>query len=215
MTKKIMDMNPEELKSALTSGSITVCVVGIGRIGLPTALSFANSGLFTIGLDINSELVKNINSGIYPLKDEPEYDVIFDKVINEKKFFATTDINKSVTKADVILLSLPTPMDKNNIPDYSALRSVGKQLSEYLSEGSLVIVESTIEPGFVENELISIIEGSQNRLKIEHDFAIGVCPETANPGEIMVDFTKLPRLVAGINENITNLIHEIYSLYQI
>ena len=210
MTKKIMDMNPEELKSALTSGSITVCVVGIGRIGLPTALSFANSGLFTIGLDINSELVKNINSGIYPLKDEPEYDVIFDKVINEKKFFATTDINKSVTKADVILLSLPTPMDKNNIPDYSALRSVGKQLSEYLSEGSLVIVESTIEPGFVENELISIIEGSQNRLKIEHDFAIGVCPETANPGEIMVDFTKLPRLVAGINENITNLIHEIY-----
>ncbi|PBO85670.1 MAG: GDP-mannose dehydrogenase [Thaumarchaeota archaeon] len=208
--KKIMDMTPDELKNALITGSVTVCVVGIGRIGLPTALSFANSGLFTIGLDINSELVKNINSGIYPLKDEPEYDIIFDKVINEKKFFATTDIKKSVTKADIILLSLPTPMDKNNVPDYSALRSVGKQLSEYLSEGSIVIIESTIEPGFVENEFVSIIEGLQNRLKVEKNFAIGVCPETANPGEIMVDFTKLPRLVAGINENITNLIHEIY-----
>ena len=209
MMKKIMDMNPDELKNALITGSITVCVVGIGRIGLPTALSFANSGLFTIGLDINSELVNNINSGVYPLKDEPEYDVIFEKVIN-KKFIATTDIDKSVTKADIILLSLPTPMDKNNIPDYSALRSVGKQLSEYLSKGSIVIIESTIEPGFVENEFVSIIEGSQNRLKVEKNFAIGVCPETANPGEIMVDFTKLPRLVAGINEDITNLIHEIY-----
>ena len=58
MIKKIIDMNSEELKNALTSDSITVCVVGIGRIGLPTALSFANSGLFTIGLDINSELIK-------------------------------------------------------------------------------------------------------------------------------------------------------------
>jgi nucleotide sugar dehydrogenase len=210
MIKKIIDMNPQELKNSLISNSITICVVGIGRIGLPTALSFANSGLNTIGLDINSELIKNINSGIYPLKDEPEYDIIFDKVIKEKIFSVTTDINESVSKADVILLSLPTPMDENNIPDYSALRSVAKQLSENLTEGSLVIVESTIEPGFVENELIPLIEGSQNRLRVEKNFAIGVCPETANPGEIMVDFTKLPRLVAGINENITNLIHEIY-----
>jgi len=210
MIKKIIEMNPEELKNSLISNSITVCVVGIGRIGLPTALSFANSGLHTIGLDINSELIKNITSGIYPLKDEPEYDIIFDKVINENKFLVTTNVNESISKADVILLSLPTPMDENNIPDYSALRSVAKQLSENLSEGSLVIVESTIEPGFVEKELIPLIEGSQNRLKVEKNFAIGVCPETANPGEIMIDFTKLPRLVAGINENITNLIHEIY-----
>ena len=210
MTKKILEMNPDEIKSSLQSGSITICVVGIGRIGLPTALSFANSGLPTIGLDINSKLVESVNSGIYPLKDEPDYDVIFDKVINEKKFFATTNIKESVSKADVVLLSLPTPMDKNNVPDYSALRSVGSQLSEYLQEGSLVIVESTIEPGFVENELISIIENSKNRLTVEKNFGIGVCPETANPGEIMIDFTKLPRLVAGINEKISQLIYEIY-----
>jgi nucleotide sugar dehydrogenase len=210
MTKKILEMNPDEIKSSLQSGSITICVVGIGRIGLPTALSFANSGLLTIGLDINSKLVESVNSGIYPLEDEPDYDVIFDKVINEKKFFATTNIKESVSKADVVLLSLPTPMDKNNVPDYSALRSVGSQLSEYLQEGSLVIVESTIEPGFVENELISIIENSKNRLTVEKNFGIGVCPETANPGEIMIDFTKLPRLVAGINEKISQLIYEIY-----
>tara|TARA_B110000438_G_scaffold40717_1_gene40638 strand:+ start:12 stop:1388 length:1377 start_codon:yes stop_codon:yes gene_type:complete len=210
MTKKILEMNPDELKSALLSESITICVVGIGRIGLPTALSFANSGLTTIGLDINSKLIDGINSGIYPLKDEPEYDLIFDKVISEKKFSVTTKITESVSKADVVLLSLPTPMDKNNVPDYSALRIVAAQLSEYLQEGSLVIVESTIEPGFVENELISIIENSNSRLIAEKNFGIGVCPETANPGEIMIDFTKLPRLVAGINEKISELIYELY-----
>jgi len=210
MTKKILEMNPDELKSALLSNSITVCVIGIGRIGLPTALSFANSGLLTIGLDINSKLVDDINSGIYPLKDEPEYDLIFDKVISEKKFSATTKITESVSKADVVLLSLPTPMDENNIPDYSALKIVAAQLSKYLPEGSLIIVESTIEPGFVENELISIIENSKNRLIAEKNFGIGVCPETANPGEIMIDFTKLPRLVAGVNEKISELIYELY-----
>jgi len=210
MIKQILEMTSDELKSALSSGSITICVIGIGRIGLPTALSFANSGLTTIGLDINSELVKNVNSGIYPLKDEPEYDKIFEKVVLEKKFIATTNIKESVSKADVVLLSLPTPMDPNNIPDYSALRLVGSQLSEYLQEGSLVIVESTIEPGFVENELISIIESSNKNLRVEKTFGIGVCPETANPGEIMIDFTKLPRLVAGVNKKITELIYEIY-----
>ena len=211
MTKKILEMTTDEVKSVLSSGSITVCVVGIGRIGLPTALSFANSGIPTIGLDINSKLVESVNSGIYPLKDEPDYDIIFDKVIKEKKFFATTKIEESVSKSDVILLSLPTPMDQNNVPDYSALRSVGSQLSEHLQEGALVIVESTIEPGFVENELISLIEGSKNRLMAEKNFGIGVCPETANPGEIMIDFTKLPRLVAGINKKISELVYEIYN----
>ena len=175
MSKKILEMNSDELKSDLSSGLITICVVGIGRIGLPTALSFANSGLSTIGLDINEELVNNVNSGIYPLKDEPEYDKIFDKVISEKKFVATTNIKESVSKADIVLLSLPTPMDSNNIPDYTALRLVGSQLSEHLQPGSLVIVESTIEPGFVENELISIIENSKNNLLAEKTFGIGVC----------------------------------------
>ena len=210
MTNKIFDMDVEEIKNALMNNSLTVCVVGIGRIGLPTALSFANSGLLTIGLDINSELVKNINSGIYPLKDEPEYDLIFEKVIKEKKFFATTNAEESISKADIILLSLPTPMNSNNIPQYSALHSVGEQLSEKLSEGSLVIIESTIEPGFVENEFISIIEGGKKRLKNGQNFGIGVCPETANPGEIMKDFKNLPRLVGGINKKSENIIFEIY-----
>ena len=196
--------------NSIDSNQIQVCVVGIGRIGLPTALSFANSGLPTMGVDINSNLVENIKSGIFPLKDEPEYDKIFDKVKNTNNFQVTTDIANAFPQSDVVLLSLPTPMDKNNIPDYSALRSVGKQLGELISPGTLIIVESTIEPGFIEDELIKIIENSSNNLKAGIDFGIGVCPETANPGEIYVDFTKLPRLVGAIDEKTSEIIFQIY-----
>ena len=81
----------------------------------------------------------------------------FMKLLIQKNFSATTKIEDAIPKSDLILLSLPTPMDENNIPDYSALTNVGKKLSRnLLSPKSLVIVESTIEPGFIEDEMISI-----------------------------------------------------------
>mgnify|MGYP001236701481 FL=1 len=200
----------EDVKKSLESKTLRVCVIGIGRIGLPTALSFAKSGLKTIGVDINESLISNINSGIFPLKDEPGYEEIFHDAIKNKKFSATTKIEDAVSNSDLILLSLPTPMDENNIPDYSALRTVASQLSDILSPNSLVIVESTIEPGFIEDEMVSIISKS-GRLDVENNFFIGVCPENANPGEILHDFTNLPRLVGGINQNISKIIKLIYN----
>jgi len=199
----------EEVKKSLNSKSLRVCVIGIGRIGLPTALSFAKSGLQTIGVDINEKLVQDINSKKFPLKDEPGYENIFNDVLDKKLFSATTKLEEAVSNSNLILLSLPTPMDENNIPDYSALTIVGSQLSKILVPNSLVIVESTIEPGFIENEMISLISKS-GKLIIEDNFSIGVCPENANPGEILHDFTNLPRLVGGINQNITKIISMIY-----
>ena len=207
---RITHLDIEQIKNYLKDGKIHVCVIGIGRIGLPTALSFANSGLNTIGVDIHLDLINKIKSGEYPLKDEPDYDIIFEKVIKNQKFQATSKIEDVVPNSDVILLSLPTPMDENNVPDYSALKSVGNQLHDLISEGTLIIVESTIEPGFVENELIQIIEGNDKRLIAGKNFGIGVCPETANPGEISTDFAKLPRLVGAIDEKTKNIIMEIY-----
>ena len=141
---KINMNNAEDVLESLDSKTLRICVIGIGRIGLPTALSFAKSGLQTIGVDINQKLVENINSGKFPLKDEPGYDEIFDSVLKTKKFSATTKIEDVVPNSDLILLSLPTPIDENNVPDYSALRTVASKLSDILSPNSLVIVESTV-----------------------------------------------------------------------
>ena len=118
MSENTVNMkNLQDVEKALNSKNLRVCVVGIGRIGLPTALSFAKSGLPTIGVDINESLVKKINSKNFPLKDEPGYEEIFNDVLDSKIFSATTKIEDAVPKSNLILLSLPTPMDENNIPD--------------------------------------------------------------------------------------------------
>jgi len=210
LSKKIFELSEIDFNSCIQSGTLNVCIIGIGRIGLPTALSFANSGLPTIGVDINSDLVDMINQGIFPLKDEPGYPMIFEKVLKEKKFRATIKIEEVIPKSDVIVLSLPTPMNDENVPNYDALKTVGKQLHEFLTPGSIIIVESTIEPGFVENELIKIIEGEEKKFIAGKDFGIGVCPETANPGQILNDFEKLPRLIGSINSKTTDIIKKIY-----
>ena len=202
--------NYDDVEKSLKSQTIQVCVVGIGRIGLPSALSFAKSGLTTIGVDINESLVQKINDDNFPLEDEPGYEEIFHDVIKNKTFSATTNIEEGITKSNLILLSLPTPMDENNIPDYSALANVAKQLSQLLQPNSLVIVESTVEPGFIEDVMINLISDN-DRLDAEKNFFIGVCPENANPGEILHDFTNLPRLVGGINQDISKVIQLIYS----
>ena len=207
---KIIELNEHDLIQSIQSNTISVCVIGIGRIGLPTALSFANSGISTIGVDINSKLVEMINSKIFPLKDEPGYDVIFDKVINDKKFRATTNFSEGVNSSDVIVLSLPTPMNDQNIPDYSALLSVAKRLHDEMFNGKLIIIESTVEPGFVETDFLKILEGNDEKLKLGKNFSLGVCPETANPGQILNDFERLPRLVGAMDEDTQNLIIKIY-----
>ena len=211
MTTNLSSLDNSQIQAHLTSNSLKVGIVGIGRIGLPTALCFANSGFETIGIDINAELVNMVNSGDYPLKDEPEFDKIFEAVMHQKKLVATTNISKAVLECDIILLSLPTPIDDQNIPDYTALLLVGKSLNKVLSNGQIVIVESTVEPGFIENELLQIIEGPDRTLKSGIDFHLAACPEIANPGEIMKDFKNLPRLVGSIDEKISSIVSQIYT----
>ena len=211
MPKNISLLDKSQIEAHLTTNSLKIGIVGIGRIGLPTALCFANSGFETIGIDINAELVTMVNSGDYPLKDEPGFAEIFENVHSQKKLIATSDLSKAVPECDIILLSLPTPMDDKNVPDYTAFLSVGKSINKLLSNGQIVIVESTVEPGFIENELLQTIEGPNHTLKSGVDFHLAVCPETANPGEIMKDFKKLPRLVGSIDEKISSVVSQIYT----
>ena len=210
MNKEEILTEINEIKKNGGKNKICVCVIGIGRIGLPTALSFAKSGFKTIGVDINEDLINKIREKEFPLKDEPGYQEIFEEVINNGKFSATNKIEEVVPDSHIILLSLPTPMDENNIPDYTALRTVAKQLKNLVTNDSIIIIESTIEPGFVENEFIKFVENKERQIIVGKNIGIGVCPETANPGEIMKDFESLPRLVAATDENTSELIRDIY-----
>ena len=209
-SKNLFLSSMDYLLQNISTNNLTIGVVGIGRIGLPTALCFADKGFLTIGIDINTKLIDEINSGNYPLKDEPEFDKIFDKVITNKQFSATDNVSSSLSECDIIILSLPTPMDTNYVPNYSALLSVGKNLHDFIKSGALVIVESTVEPGFIEDQLIAVIEGIDNKHEMNVDFSIVACPETANPGEILTDFKKLPRLIGGISNIASEITSNLY-----
>ena len=188
---------------------ISVGVIGIGRIGLPTALAFADKNFNTLGIDINKKLVDSIKNKKYPLKDEPGFEKIFDKVIKNKKFQVTTDISK-ISGCNIVILSLPTPTNKQNLPDYSIIISVVKKLKKNVSPNSIVIIESTVEPGFVEKEIIPILDGNKKRLQIGKNLGVIACPETANPGQILKDFKKVPRFIGGTEKNIVETISKIY-----
>ena len=101
MPINLSTLDSSQIQDHLKNHSLKIGVVGIGRIGLPTALCFANAGFETIGIDINEKLVNMVNSGDYPLKDEPEFDKIFENVIESKKFRAETNIEKVVPDCDI------------------------------------------------------------------------------------------------------------------
>ena len=218
MHTAMIEISEGELNNRIQSEKIRVGVIGIGRVGLPTALSFANAGFETVGMDINEDLVRKINENlankldnkISILEDEPGFDAMFDRVKTKKKFRATSKIQDLITNSDVILLSLPTPMTPSNVPDYSALELVGRQLHDHLENGTIIIVESTVEPGFVENILIPIIEGSDKKFIVGKDFAVGACPENSNPGEMLDNFKTYARLVGATDEKTRQTIMTIY-----
>ncbi len=203
-------LDAPDVSTRLRTGCVRVCVIGIGRIGLPTALSFAKSGLPVTGLDVNEALVSRIRSADFPLEDEPGYREIFEAVHGTDLFSVTTDPAEAIPGSDVVLLSLPTPMDDSGTPYYTALESVASDLSTLLAPGSVVVVESTVEPGFVESKMAPLIEGDRSRLRVSENFGLGACPETANPSEILRNFESLPRLVGALDARTADIISEVY-----
>ena len=210
MDYSIFSLEIEDVRRLVEKNKVSVCVVGIGRIGLPTALMFARSGLMTVGVDIDAGLVTRLSSGNFSLKDEPGLEDIFRQVAGNGRFRATTSLKDGISCSDIIVLSLPTPVTGDNIPDYSALETVGRQLGDLARAGSIIVVESTIEPGFLENEFLGLVESGKAGTKAGVNIGVGVCPEAANPGEILRDFARLPRMVGATDGETAKKIAEVY-----
>ena len=210
MTNAIFSLDIKDVKKLVEKNKVSVCVVGLGRIGLPTALMFARSGFMTIGVDINANLISNLLSGNFSLKDEPGLEDIFRQVSSNGKLKVTTSLKDGVSCSDIIILSLPTPVSGEHIPDYSALEMVARQLSNLTISGSIIVVESTIEPGFLEDKFLGLLESGKTEAKAGVNIGVGVCPETANPGEILRNFSRLPRLVSATDQETIKKIIEIY-----
>ena len=183
-----------------------VTVIGQGYVGLPLALAIAESGISVIGVDINSERIETLNAGTSPIEDIP--DSMLKKVINSGLYKATIDFEEAAS-TDVILVCVPTPLTSEHTPDLDFLTQAIKGFSRYIKENSLVIIESTIEPGTTRNIIKPLIDEDVRKTKYHLAFS----PERIDPKNANWTVTNTPKLVSGLTKESCNLATEFYSRF--
>ncbi len=208
MRSALINASTEELTESLARGGITVAVIGLGRIGLPTAVSFADAGANVIGIDIDPRVVSEVSKGRSKFIDEPGLNELLSKVMNDGKMQVTTEIGEAA-KADVVIVAVPTPVREEKVPDYSYINSACSGLSKNLKRGSLVMIESTVGPGYLEKAIVPLLE-SGSGMRAGEDFGVASCPERANPGNILRDMKRVPRIVGGIDLKSSEMAAALY-----
>jgi len=170
-------------------------VIGLGYVGLPTAVLFAKAGFKVIGVDINPQIVKLINSGVSPI-NEPELKELLRNMLNAKLLLATTSYEYAIKNADAIIICVPTPIDENNTPVLRFLEHALENISHFLTKNKLVIIESTVPPGCIHNYVVPLIE-QKSGLKTGVDFWLAYCPERIAPGKSLREFIENDRIIGG------------------
>ena len=192
-----MDWEKSDIDTPGKREKFTISVVGCGRIGLPTALIFADAGFRVIGVDANPQIVNLLTRGKAPF-NEPGMDKLLKKHVKNPRFSATTDIRKASSESDVVILVVPTPIDPKKKPDYSAVEKPCKDVGLGLRRGSIVIVASTTGPGIAETLVRETLENSSG-LKAGVDFGLAYSPTRAAPGRVLSDIVSYARVVGAIN----------------
>lgn len=183
-----------------------ISVLGLGYIGLPTAIIAAENGYEVCGFDIDSEKVKNINSGEANIL-EPEIATRLQKVLNSNKFKAFDTLQE----ADCFIIAVPTPFKENKKADLTYVWRAGAILARVIKKNDLVILESTVPVGT--SEKFASIIGVQSGYKPNVDFFTAHCPERVIPGKIFEELQKNDRVIGGVCQKASELAKEFYEKF--
>jgi len=195
--------------SALRSGKIRIAVLGLGRVGLPTAGVFAQAGALVTGVDIREDIVRGVNAGRCGFVDEPGLPEVVRSTVREGRLRATARPEEAVRTADFIMVCVPTPVLETKTPDYFAVQEASTTIGGHLRRGSIVVIESTIGPGVAEEKVKPILE-SGSGLKAGVDFGLASCPERSDPGNMMMNMKSLPRIIGGLDKKTTDVVVALY-----
>ena len=181
-------------------------IIGLGYVGLPLSIVFSKK-YKVIGYDSNSQRVNELNN----FKDST-LEVTSNQL---KKSILTNDLvisndPKSISKAEIYIIAVPTPIDKNKSPDLNILKSATKLVSGLISKGDIVVFESTVFPGCTEEVCVPILQRG-SKLVYNIDFFCGYSPERVNPGDKNHTIEKIVKVTSGSTEKIANEIDDLYS----
>lgn len=182
-----------------------ICVVGLGYVGLPLARLFSTK-YRTIGFDMNSSRVDALMAGHDATLEVADEDLQY---ALDNGFICTSDIN-DIIDCNFYIVAVPTPVDKNNNPDLSPLYKASRTIGQVISDGDVVVYESTVYPGVTEEECIPIVE-KVSGLKYNVDFFAGYSPERINPGDKFHTVEKIKKVTSGSTPEIAQYVNEVYS----
>lgn len=178
-----------------------ICVVGLGYVGLPLAIELSRY-FNVIGFDINKNRIKSLLDGKDPTGE------VSDKLLSETKTVFSTDPDV-IRKGNFIIIAVPTPIDKNKRPDLTPLLKASETVGSNLSDGSIVVYESTVYPGVTEDECVPVLE-KYSKKKWKENFNIGYSPERINPGDKVHIFSTIKKIVSGDTDDTLEKIATVY-----
>ncbi len=179
-----------------------ICVVGLGYVGLPLAMNFAKH-FHVIGFDIDSERINDLKQS-YDRTNEFKKDDF--ELVKENIEFTTDE--KKIKECDIVIVTVPTPTTKDKKPDLRFIENASRIVGRNLKKGAIVVYESTVYPGCTEEFALPILE-EESGMKLG-EFKIGYSPERVNPGDKEHTIDKITKIVAGIDEETTKILSEVY-----
>ena len=188
-----------------------IAVIGLGYVGLPLARLFATK-YPVVGFDINQSRVKELMSGTdstLEVEDELLQSVLKESVSEDTGLFCSTDL-KDIEECNYYVITVPTPVDKNNRPDLTPLYKSSETVAKILKKGDVVVYESTVYPGVTEEECVPVLE-KVSGLKFNEDFYVGYSPERINPGDKEHTVEKILKVTAGSTPEIGEKVNQLYA----
>lgn len=180
-----------------------ICVIGQGYVGLPLAVEFGKK-YPTIGFDIKKERIEELQAGNDSTLECSEEELA------ESKFLSfSTDLNE-IAKANVYIVTVPTPIDQYNTPNLTPLIKASEMIGKVINKGDYVIYESTVYPGATEDDCIPLIE-KHSGLTLNKDFFAGYSPERINPGDKEHRVTNILKVTSGSTPEAATVIDDLYS----
>jgi UDP-N-acetyl-D-glucosamine dehydrogenase len=183
----------------------TLCVIGLGYVGLPLAVEYARGGFKAVGIDVNEQKVKEVNAGHSYVGDVAAEEL--KRVVESGKLTATTDFSV-IRDVDTVNICVPTPLRKTRDPDISYIVSAVEHIQKYLHKDMLIVLESTTYPGTTEEVILPMLE--KGGLEVGKDFFLAFSPERVDPGNASYNTKNIPKVVGGITERCTEAASALY-----
>lgn len=194
-----------QLKEVISNKKAKIGVVGMGYVGLPLAVLFAKKGFVVTGFDIDAKLVTSMSKGKNHIKDVENN--VFQELVKSKNLLFTANFD-DYKNVDVIVICVPTPLDKHKVPSLDYVISSTKEISKRLNDKKLIVLESTTYPGTTDELLLPILE--KDNKKVNKDFYLAFSPERIDPGNKNFTLEQIVKVVGGVGHDSLELTKTLY-----